>query len=291
MRATSPDLDPKTISRPQTRLSIRSPVQADSRSQGLAIHPSMTTPIFLSPALPSELLSYILNNHVYPSTLIICSPRVDFLASLVQDIRSPSYLRSTQDAGLRGLQQGEPSSNRLDSADGKVEVKHALLSSPLYQVATSRHIRVVYVPTVAHLRAYLSVFSPEGSGVPAPPTAARTLTSGKRPHILLYGLVNLHRDTSEWSAQGLSSTISNLVDLAHRLSWGAVLIEPQDSSCRTPLEELLREAVPTLNGGARRLGPDSEEGAWTGRTVEVGRILGRWFRFQGAQWDIGDGHQ
>ncbi|KAI1190120.1 hypothetical protein F5B17DRAFT_427930 [Nemania serpens] len=247
----------------------------------------MTNPIFLSPALPSELLSYILNHHIYPSTLIICSTRADFLASIVQDIRSPSY-GSTQDAGQQELQEGEPSHHH-DPADEKVEVKHALLSSPLYQVATSRHIRVIYVPTVTHLRAYLSVFSPDESSVPAPPGHA--LTSGRRPHIVLYGFVNLHRDTSEWSAQGLSNTTSALVDLAHRLSWGALLIEPRSSSGGTTLEELLREAVPILNGGARRWGPDSEEGAWSGRTVEVGRILGRWFGFQRAQWESGDSHE
>lgn len=243
--------------------------------------------MFLSPALPSELLFSLLNHHVYPSTLIICSSRADFLASIVQDIRSPSY-RSTQDAAdQQALQEGEPS-HHYDCVDEEAEVKHALLSSPLYQVATSRHIRIIYVPTVTHLRAYLSVFSPDESNVPAPPI--RTLTSGRKPHVILYGFVDLHRDTSEWSAQGLSNTASTLVDLVHRIAWGALLIEPRSSSCRTTLEGLLQEAVPILNGGARRLGLDSEEGAWTGRTVEVGRILSRWFCFQRAQWDMGDSH-
>ncbi|KAI1203868.1 hypothetical protein F5X97DRAFT_4023 [Nemania serpens] len=246
----------------------------------------MTTPIFLSPALPSELLSYILNHHLYPSTLIICSSRAEFLASVVQQIRSAPH-GNTHDADQRELREGEPPHYHDSVAEG-AELKHALLSSPLYQVATSRHIRVIYVPTVTHLRAYLSVFSPDESSVPAPPTF--TLTSGRKPHVILYGFVNLHRDTSEWSAQGLSNTTSTLVDLVHRLSWGALLIEPRNSACKTALEELLQEAVPILNGGARKWGPDSEEGAWSGRTVEVGRILGRWFCFQRAQWDIGDSH-
>jgi hypothetical protein len=172
-------------------------------------------------------------------------------------------------------------------------VKHALLSSPLYQIATSRHIRVVYVPTVTHLRAYLSVFSPDDSRVPVPPSNFAATMRHSKPHILLYGFLELHRHTSEWSAQGLGNTTSALVELAHHLSWQALVIEPRRDTRATPLEGVLRETVPIvsgLNGGARWLGPDSEDGVWSGRTVEVGRVLGRWFRFQRALWDMNDSH-
>ncbi|TGJ85388.1 hypothetical protein E0Z10_g3367 [Xylaria hypoxylon] len=246
----------------------------------------MPTPVFLSPALPFELLSYILNHHAHPTTLIICSSQADFLASLFEDIRRQSR-KTTPNADQPELHDGELSHHQDPLAEG-TEVKHALLSSPLYQVATSRHIRVVYVPTVTHLRAYLSVFLPDESRVPAPPTS--TLTRDSQPHIIVYGFLKLHRDTSEWSAQGLSNTTSTLVEVAHRLSWKALLIEPRSGPRDTALEGLLQESVPILNGGARRLGPESEEGAWTGRTVQVGRILGRWSRFQRAQWNISDGH-
>ncbi|KAI0541134.1 hypothetical protein GGR58DRAFT_57113 [Xylaria digitata] len=244
----------------------------------------MTSTVFLSPALPSELLSYILTQHVYPTTLIICSSQTDFLVSVSEDIRIQS-LKKTSNTDQPELHEEGLLYNQDPTTEG-TEVKHALLSSPLYQVATSRHIRVVYVPTVTHLRAYLSVFSPDESRVPVPP--AFKLTGHSEPHIILYGFLKLHRDTSEWSAQGLSNTISIMVELAHRLSWKALLIEPRSGSRDTALEELLQETVPILNGGARRLGPDSEEGAWTGRTVEVGRILGRWSHFQRIQWDISD---
>ncbi|KAJ8130228.1 hypothetical protein O1611_g3400 [Lasiodiplodia mahajangana] len=240
----------------------------------------MPTPIFLSPALPSELLSYILDHHIYPSTLIICSSQAEFLDSLVEDVRKQLHKNT------RNIDQEEPHGcEPSHSQHPEEEEKHALLSSPLYQVATSRHIRVIYVPTVTHLRAYLSVFSPAESRVPVPPNY--TLTGdNKTPHIILYGFLGLHRDTSEWSAQGLSNTISTLVEVVHRLSWGGILIEPRIDSCDPALEELLQETVPILNGGARNLGSGFENGAWTGRTVEVGRILGRWCRFQRAQWDV-----
>ncbi|KAI8632452.1 hypothetical protein F5Y19DRAFT_364431 [Xylariaceae sp. FL1651] len=245
----------------------------------------MTTPVFLSPALPSELLSYILNNHVYPTTLIICYSRAEFLATVVEDIQKQSR-ESVQDSDKLELHEGGPSQQapRKESRD----VEHILLSSPLYQVAISRHIRMVYIPTVTHLRAYLSVFSPDESLVTAPPPAF-TGAKHRKPHLLLYGFLELHRDTSEWSAQGLSNTTAALIEVAHRLSWQALVIEPRGGERGTPLENALRETVPILSGGARRLGLDSDEGAWTGRTVEVGRILSRWFSFQRAQWDTDDG--
>ncbi|KAI0103685.1 hypothetical protein GGR51DRAFT_249247 [Nemania sp. FL0031] len=244
----------------------------------------MPIPILLSPALPSELLSYILDHHIYPTTLIICSSQDEFLASIIEDLRKQSH-KNTRNINQGEPQESEPSHSQYSEEEEDTEVKHSLLSSPLYQVATSRHVRVIYVPTVTHLRAYLSVFSPAESRVPIPPNY--TLTGDNRaPHIILYGFLKLHRDTSEWSAQGLSNTTSTLVELVHRLSWDATLIEPRIGSCDTALEELLRETVPILNGGARSLGLGSEDGAWTGRTVEIGRILGRWCRFQRAQWDI-----
>ncbi|KAI1821660.1 hypothetical protein F4861DRAFT_446898 [Xylaria intraflava] len=242
----------------------------------------MTIHTILSAALPAELLSYVLNHHVHPTTLIICSPKSEFIASVVEDIQRQPHAKSDQGEP----QEGERSHHQDPEVTG-TEVTQALLSSPLYQVAISRHVRVVYAPTVTHLRAHLSVFSPNESCVPAPPPTF-TAVEREKPHIILYGFLRLHRDTSEWSAQGLSNTASTLVELAHRLSWKAVLIEPRDSPRNTPLREALRETVPILSGGARRLGLHSEDGAWTGRTVEIGRVLGRWFHFQKAQWDSHD---
>ncbi|KAI2636091.1 hypothetical protein GGS21DRAFT_64663 [Xylaria nigripes] len=245
----------------------------------------MTIPTFLSPALPTELLSYILHHHVHPTTLVICSSKADFLTSVVRDIE-----RQTNE-GTPNTEQQEPRKDEQHKCSDPVGVdtgvNQALLSSPLYQVATSRHIRVIYVPTVTHLRAYLSVFSPDESRIQAPPSTF-TASENQIPYIILYSFLELHRGTSEWSAQGLSNTASALVELAHRLSWRVLTIEPRDRPRSTPLEEALRETVPILSGGARRLGLHSEEGAWTGRTVEVGQVLGRWFRFQRAQWDSSD---
>lgn len=39
------------------------------------------------------------------------------------------------------------------------------------------------------------------------------------------------------------------------------------------------EKIPMLNGSVKRAGFESEEGGWSGRTIEVGRVLARWFKF------------
>ncbi|KAI1336591.1 hypothetical protein F5Y15DRAFT_393398 [Xylariaceae sp. FL0016] len=236
----------------------------------------MAMPLFLSPALPSELLTYILHHHTHPTTLIICSSRADFLSSVTDDIRHQTAENANAPA------QDEPDLNDNTHTSQKPHPKHPLLSSPLYQVATSRHIRVVYIPTVTHLRAYLSIF-PDSAKVPAPPPSSTARK--KPPHIFIYGFLDLHHDTSEWSAQGLGNTASAFVDLAHRLSWQAVIIEPRTRSSATRLEDVLREAVPILSGGTRRMGPGLEQGTWAGRTVEVGKVLKRWFCFQRGYWD------
>ncbi|KAH7035730.1 uncharacterized protein B0I36DRAFT_96198 [Microdochium trichocladiopsis] len=327
----------------------------------------MTNCTLLSPALPSELLAHILKYHTDPTTLIICSTRTDFVASLLGEVLHSELTSSTN-------QPGSPSS-RADLVRSRYP---HLVTSPLHQLVTSRHIRTLYIPTVTHLRSYLSVAGVSSSAspnllqpghpssvfsssskVPAGPprrehsgeddgAAARTTTASLRPSgtVILYGFLDLHRDTSEWSAQGLSHSCSTLVEYAHQLSLHSVLlVEParnggsgggggaagiptsrggehegfghgDDSGAegdadnadsvggaapiaqrtsehsvrrgRLSLEELLTEDVPLLTGGGstlRKLGIDGDEPGWAGRTVEVGRVLKRWLRFQRMVWD------
>lgn len=241
-----------------------------------------STPMVLSPALPSELLTYILNHHVYPTTLIICSTRSEFLESLTENVWRQSTTPERH--------AGEPGS---DAPPGQPDVQHpsdshhpghSLLSSPLYQLAISRHIRIVYIPTVTHLRAYLSIFPPQDSKVKEPPSTFHP-AGRSPPHLIIYGVIELHRDTSEWSAQGLGNTAAALVETGHRLGWQLAVVEPKRRGNHDEFENLLRETLPMLSGGGRRMGVDSEEGGWSGRTVEVGRVMRRWFRFQRGAWD------
>jgi hypothetical protein len=57
------------------------------------------------------------------------------------------------------------------------------------------------------------------------------------------------------------------------------------------MQALLAERVPVLSGSARRTtGLDlhqhgGEGSGWAGRTVDVERVLGRWFRFRAGEWE------
>lgn len=232
------------------------------------------TPVVLSPALPSELLSYIIKNEIYPTTLIICSPRAEFLACLADDVQGPAET---------------PEQPQRLAEDQSKRTSGSLLSAPLYQVAVTRHIRIVFMPTVSHLRAFLSVFALADSKIPPPPqTGDRTTHNSKgHPLLLVYGFLGLHRNTSEWSAQGLSSTAAGLVETAKRVKLQAVIVDPpsQDGEEEGP-EGLISEEVPVLSASARRAGPDTDEGGWTGRTVRLSRVLGRWFRFRDGEWAV-----
>ncbi|KAF5016884.1 hypothetical protein F66182_11294, partial [Fusarium sp. NRRL 66182] len=135
-------------------------------------------PIVLSPATPSALLSYIISYHRYPTTLIVGSTRAEFHASLLGDV--------AQHLALYDEREDE----RPADTDA-TSPPHPLLKAPLYQIAISRHIRLLFAPTVTHLRAYLSVFTPKDSPVSPPPNHT---PSSRAPLLLIYGLLALHRD-------------------------------------------------------------------------------------------------
>lgn len=122
----------------------------------------------------------------------------------------------------------------------------------------------------------------------------------KWPLLVVYGLVELHRDTSEWSAQGMGNSLAGLVEAGWRCRRKIVLVEERKDSRETQvidaegverdeqeirLRKCWEERLPMLNGSVKRAGLESEDGGWSGRTVEVGRVLARWFGFGRGEWD------
>jgi len=128
----------------------------------------------------------------------------------------------------------------------------------------------------------------------------------------VYGLVELHRDTSEWSAQGLSNSLAALVEAGARTETRVVILESREvnegveaggdeerdvhvedvervtvgeNEQRGEVGKWWKERVPMLNGSVRRAGLEGEDGGWSGRTVAIGSILGRWCRFGRGDWE------
>ncbi|KJZ79984.1 hypothetical protein HIM_00698 [Hirsutella minnesotensis 3608] len=218
----------------------------------------MPHPFIAPPATPSELFDYILANHTHPTTLLICWPRKPFFDALVQEVRDQPPVSEDQD-------DHRPLAHHT----------HPLLRAPLMQVAVSRHIHVAFVPSVAHLRSYLVTFSSGDSGTqPPPPRVAGTETwaSGRAPLLLAYGLLELHRDGSEWSAQGLNTSAAGLVQAAARNGLRAAIVEPRKTDSPDEFGAVLGEDVPLLNGSTVK-----DDGTWPGRVVSIKRVLDRWF--------------
>ncbi|KAL2267297.1 hypothetical protein VTJ83DRAFT_4574 [Remersonia thermophila] len=364
--------------------------------------------LFPPPILPSDLVQFIINRCTYPTVLLVCSSRADFLSALTQDFvsrqqhqheqlrqhRRRSRRRHQQSpppateeatsppaqppvAGLSHLRhvvreeevgdgvdaeaymndgndddnedEAEPSislhssssSSRDSSRDSSPHrpphphpPSHPLLTPTLAQLSATRHIRTVFVPTVSHLRAFLSVFSVVVDNHQAAAAASSTLPSRKPPPpptqrlhpppppppphpdvkhgnkpvsqeeaplLLVYGFLRLHRDTSEWSAQGVGASAAGLVEAAARTGLRAVVVEGQQQH-QTPqgqksgggdgdepaavvgMDKLLAEKVPILSGGdAKRIG-----GELGRKTVEVRMVLGRWFRLGDRAWWDGE---
>ncbi|KAI9649699.1 hypothetical protein NHQ30_002280 [Ciborinia camelliae] len=271
------------------------------------------SPIALPPALPSELLTWILGHSAYPTTILICKPRAAFLSSLLADITSNTLPPSASSNDI----PSSPPNPTCTTVQSQTPA-HTLLLKTLHQISLSRHISLIYIPTTSHLRAYLSVHSPETSSkVEAPPDRKWDKVGKKRAMVVVYGLVELHRDTSEWSAQGLSRSLAGLVAMGGRDERVVVCLEEMrreierggemqvdgegdfgtennDRDGTRSDEDMGREKrtwkgwdekVPMLNGSMKRAGFEGEDSGWSGRTVEVGRIFARWFDFGKGDWE------
>ncbi|QUC20222.1 uncharacterized protein UV8b_04463 [Ustilaginoidea virens] len=207
-------------------------------------------PVILPPATPSELLQHVIARTTYPTTVVIAWPRDQFLNALAQDVRQ---------------------SARARRADGDADeaAQHPLLHASLAQTAVSRHINLVFAPTVAHLRAYLSTFSQSDIKTPPPPASTPLEVP---PLLLVYGHVELHRHGTQWSAQGLGFSTAVLVDGAMRNSHRAAIVEPRRTGSTDELEQLLEQTLPILTGTVCK-----DDGSWAGPVVALGRLLSSWF--------------
>ncbi|RCI10388.1 hypothetical protein L249_4433 [Ophiocordyceps polyrhachis-furcata BCC 54312] len=209
-------------------------------------------PIYLAPATPSELLDRVLSHHTYPTTLLVCWPKKLFLDGLIQEVR-----------------QQISSASSSSGQDGHGH-RHPLLQTPLLQAAVSRHLHLAFIPTVAHLRAYLAVFLTRNMTTPPPPADFRPSPPRQVPLLLAYGFVELHRDGSEWSAQGLNMSAAGLVESAARNGLRAAVVEPRKTDGRDEIWTTLDESVPLLSGST----------SIRFDKVPVRAVFSRWFEFE-----------
>jgi len=200
----------------------------------------------------------------------------------------------------------EPEANEPSKTEA-----HPLLKQPtLYQLATSRKVKLVFCPELVHLRAYLSTLAIPSSQ----PASTHTTDNSVKQHktrvssLVLLNPIDLHRNTSSFSAQGLNRTFALAVEAAHATHTQLLMIEcpsfgahyGNDHEFESEFEaettvpprpppgaDLWDEEVSILNVTTKSFGAGGR--GWVGRTVTVRRVAERWFVFSPFRREEGFG--
>ena len=199
--------------------------------------------------------------------ILVCSSREAFLEAVHLEI-------------CESMEEGAS-----DPADDiTLRPRHSLLIPTIHLLAKARSVDLVFTPTMQHLRALLGTIIADNAENCENITLSKThLLSSK---LLILGLLDSHRATSEYSAQGLSRTLAMAAEasLASRRDLVLVELVPAnkdesdmafDENEHQVQTDPWMEQIPILNGSIRSGG---DERVWAGRTVEVARVIGRWCR-------------
>jgi hypothetical protein len=245
-------------------------------------------PTVLHPIELAAFMQYAMNKIRSPLHLIICSNQEEFLAQLFASIHHEKEVKrqEAEDAGF------EPHSvERLASRP------HELLVPTLHILANSSDVKVTFCATLNKLQAYLSVHHLSQHDL------AKDDSNTARPTIALVNVIALHRNTSSFSAQGLSRTFATAVEAAARTKAKLLIVEcpnrapasanaagrdsdeamheigDDELSARRvgAYEDPWEEQVAILNVTTKSFG--AGESGWVGRTVKIRRVVERWFVF------------
>lgn len=227
----------------------------------------MAEPIAVVSSNRIELIDYILKAPTPPTTLVICTSRESFLQNLQMDVQSASSVSL-------------PSDENIDTP-----APHRLLIPTIHLLAATRSIRLAFTPTLPHLRAYLATF--ELTVETDTHSASHQSRSFCGPVLVILGLVALHHSISEYSAQGLSRSVAIAVEAANSAGMKLIIAElrkkygNEDSIAHNEVNgtphDPWKVQIPLLNGST---GSGNEERVWAGRTISIGRVVGRWCKFE-----------
>ena len=190
------------------------------------------TPMFMTAQTILAFLTYILDQHSAPTTLVICSTQSTFLQDLRSSIGEDSFL----------------------------------YNPTLSLLASSGTVDLAFVPSLSHLRAYMSTYK-------SPPWDATAFEKPgtKVPMLAIFNSISLHETSTAFAAQGLGLTVASAVETAAREKMRLMIVECTESG-----ESVWTRELSVLNGTSNRL---------AGRTIELRKVLTRWCRYGGI---IGD---
>jgi len=228
----------------------------------------------------------ILNRQEGPSTLVFCGTREVFINQLLS-VRKDAR-ESRPDANEQPPPTVQPEHTAATAA------KHPWSIPTLRLLATSRSLKLAFCPDITHLRAYLATYQ---STLFARSAQQSSLDATKptRRVLAILNPVQVHRETSAFSAQGLNRTFAVAVEAAHASESHLIIAEcPPYEDGRAETDELAPtsgdqvqpnmipssvwdEEVSILNVTTKSFG--AGERGWVGRTVKLRTIAERWFHF------------
>lgn len=246
-------------------------------------------------------INFILEHHSLPTTIVICTSRDTFLQQL---LRSESTSRPSV----------QSTDNPSDPEATPERHTESLLVPTLHLLSTSRTVDLAFCPSLHALQAYLSAYAARArswSKATEARTTGESVRTGKVPILALLNPLALHRETSSFSAQGLSRTFASAVEAADRNRQKLIVtqfldghvapedigegerdegmedvdvrmaveaegagIGPEERSEKNPWDQ----EVGILNVTTRTFG--AGERGWVGRTVMIRRVAERWCVFQ-----------
>ena len=214
----------------------------------------------------TSFIDFLLRPRTSLNTLVICSTQDQFLQDLLSECQTEeATMRASGDASLSHEQ-------------------HPLLVPTIHLLATSRNIKVIFAPTLPHLRAYLAIHEASEN---LEDVKIAYEKPGTTPQFLaILNALQLHQLSGELSAQGLSRTFAAAVDAAARTKVQLIIadvrsqedtdLDGMETENHGPPNDPWSQQVPLLNGSVRF---GSNQRLWAGRTVEARQVARRWSRF------------
>ncbi|KAK4544456.1 hypothetical protein LTR36_004347 [Oleoguttula mirabilis] len=246
-------------------------------------------PVVLEGASLPDLVQYVLDKHEGLSTLVVCGTKQAFLEYLIA-----ASTTSNQDGDILCSTQQHSDDRRPAFAIEALRQASQLWTVPtLRSLATSRMVKLAFCPDITHLRAYLATYTRRAFG-----STDQTGAQDEKHILAILNLIQLHRPTSAFSAQGLNRTFSAAVEAAYRTQSQLVITECPAGALVSTLEHaaalhdeemppppehpasqsLWDKEVSILNVTTKSFG--AGERGWVGRTVKLRTIAERWCTFE-----------
>jgi hypothetical protein len=247
-------------------------------------------PIVLQASELAAFVQRLLAHHAPPTNVIVCSSQEVFFAQLQASIIRAKEVECTE------AQEAGASYEKVSRIASRA---HELLIPTINQLLTSRTISVTFCATLAQLQAYLGVYGVKKTTEPV--DEGLQASKGSVPTLAMINPLAIHKQTSSFSAQGLSRTFASAVEAARRSKQKLVIVECPCQLLRHPTDtdEGEDEEVIPVEGGLALLNDDVEpwnqqvpilnvttksfgagERGWVGRTVLARRIAERWCVFE-----------